>query len=213
MHHRARHLSASPRHQRAEGSASRAPAVGAGIEQCFGRDAGEGRDASARCHAADRLSALHRGATGAGESRLSAGASRREAAADPPEHRAEHGSSPGTVPLGGVHVRQPGQVDRAAEKVLSKPVSTGAAQVEGVRAEPVRYPEYRETGALARRLNGWSPLVLALIALLILLIVPPFYFLLKTSLYTTNADGSFGDFTFDFYRELFSSPRMPSHFL
>ena len=69
-------------------------------------------------------------------------------------------------------------------------MSTGAAQVEGVRAEPVRYPEYRETGALARGLNGWSPLVLALIALLILLIVPPFYFLLKTSLYTTNADGS-----------------------
>jgi iron(III) transport system permease protein len=92
-------------------------------------------------------------------------------------------------------------------------VSTGAAQVEGFRAAPVRYPEYREPGGLARRLSGWSPLVLALIALLLLLIVPPFYFLLKTSLYTTNADGSFGDFTFDFYRELFSSPRLPSHFL
>src|SRR3954471_22950967 len=78
---------------------------------------------------------------------------------------------------------------------------------------PAHSPEYRETGGLARRLSGWSPLVLALIALLLLLIVPPFYFLLKTSLYTTNADGSFGDFTFDFYRELFSSPRMPSHFL
>ena len=84
------------------------------------------------------------------------------------------------------------------KKVFSKPVSTGAAQVEGFRAAPVRYPEYREPGGLARRLSGWSPLVLALIALLLLLIVPPFYFLLKTSLYTTNADGSFGDFTFDY---------------
>ena len=90
---------------------------------------------------------------------------------------------------------QPGEVDRAAEEVFSKPVSTGAAQVEGFRAAPVRYPEYREPGGLARRLSGWSPVVLALIALLLLLIVPPFYFLLKTSLYTTNADGSFGDFT------------------
>ena len=64
-----------------------------------------------------------------------------------------------------------------------------------------------------RLFAGWSPAVLVLIALLLLLIVPPFYFLLKTSLYTTNADGSFGDFTLEYYRELFSSPRFFGHFL
>ena len=92
-------------------------------------------------------------------------------------------------------------------------MSTGAAQVEGFGAAPARNPERRNTSVLARRMSGWSPVVLALIALLLLLIVPPFYFLLKTSFYTTNADGSFGEFTFEYYRELLSSPRFLSHFL
>src|SRR6476660_5009733 len=52
-----------------------------------------------------------------------------------------------------------------------------------------------------------------LIAILVLLIVPALYFLLKTSLYTTNADGSFGDFTLEYYVDLFSSPRFLNHFL
>src|SRR5262249_38642292 len=63
-----------------------------------------------------------------------------------------------------------------------------------------------------RFLAGWSPAVLVLIALLLLLILPPLYFLLKTSLYTTNADGSFGDFTLEYYRDMVSSPRFVSHF-
>src|SRR4051812_26170170 len=62
-------------------------------------------------------------------------------------------------------------------------------------------------------LTGWSPVVVVLIAILLLLIAPPLYFLIKTSLYTTNADGSFGDFTLDYYSELFSSPRFFNHFL
>ena len=66
---------------------------------------------------------------------------------------------------------------------------------------------------MQRTFTGWSPAVLALIAILLLLIVPPFYFLLKTSLYTTNADGSFGDFTLEYYAELFSSPRFIDHLL
>jgi iron(III) transport system permease protein len=67
--------------------------------------------------------------------------------------------------------------------------------------------------ALQRIVTGWSPAVIMLIAILVLLIVPALYFLLKTSLYTTNADGSFGDFTLEYYSELFSSPRFFSHFL
>ena len=65
---------------------------------------------------------------------------------------------------------------------------------------------------MIRVFTGWSPIVLLLIAILLVLIVPPLYFLLKTSLYTTSADGSFGDFTFEYYRDLFSSPRFFSHF-
>src|SRR5262245_15395700 len=60
---------------------------------------------------------------------------------------------------------------------------------------------------MGRLFAGWSPAVLILIGLLLLLTLPPLYFLLKTSLYTTNADGSFGDFTFEYYRDLVSSPR------
>src|SRR5215510_15157262 len=64
-----------------------------------------------------------------------------------------------------------------------------------------------------RFLAGWSPAVLVLIALLLLLILPPLYFLLKTSLYTTNADGSFGDFTFEYYRDMIASLRFFGHFV
>ena len=60
---------------------------------------------------------------------------------------------------------------------------------------------------------SWSPAVVVLAAILLLLIVPPAFYLLKTSFYTTNPDGSFGDFTFDYYRDLFDSPRFLSRFI
>jgi iron(III) transport system permease protein len=49
-----------------------------------------------------------------------------------------------------------------------------------------------------------SPLVLALAALLLVLIVPPALFLLNVSLHETEPDGSFGALTFRFYTQLFS---------
>src|SRR4051812_13445567 len=66
---------------------------------------------------------------------------------------------------------------------------------------------------MGRLLAGWSPAVLILIGLLLLLTLPPLYFLLKTSLYTTNADGSFGDFTFEYYRDMVTSPAFFNHFI
>ena len=42
--------------------------------------------------------------------------------------------------------------------------------------------------------------------ILLLLIVPPTIFLVDTSFHTTNPDGSFGQFTLKYYRELFTSP-------
>src|SRR5262245_7973100 len=49
-----------------------------------------------------------------------------------------------------------------------------------------------------------SPLVAALAAILLILIVPPALFLLNVSLHETRPDGSLGEFTFRFYRQLFS---------
>jgi iron(III) transport system permease protein len=49
-----------------------------------------------------------------------------------------------------------------------------------------------------------SPLVVALAAILLVLIVPPASFLLDVSLHETRPDGSFGAFTLRFYRELFA---------
>ena len=69
--------------------------------------------------------------------------------------------------------------------------------------------------ALKRRLItlGGKPLGLALAALLAALVLPPLYYIVKTSLYTTEFDGSFGDFTFDNYRELFESNALIRHLL
>jgi iron(III) transport system permease protein len=64
-----------------------------------------------------------------------------------------------------------------------------------------------------RMFAGWSPAVVVLIALFLLLILPPLYYLLKTSLYTTEADGSFGEFTFEYYADLLSSPRFFDRFV
>jgi len=49
-----------------------------------------------------------------------------------------------------------------------------------------------------------SPLVAALVAVLLVLIVPPAVYLLSVSVHETRPDGSFGAFTLRFYRELFS---------
>jgi len=54
------------------------------------------------------------------------------------------------------------------------------------------------------RLPAISPLVAALAAVLLSLIVPPALFLLNVSLHETRPDGSFGEFTLRFYQQLFS---------
>jgi iron(III) transport system permease protein len=52
-----------------------------------------------------------------------------------------------------------------------------------------------------------SPAVIIPAVVLLCLIVPPLIFLIKTSFYTTTYTGEFDQFTFAFYRELFSDPR------
>jgi len=49
---------------------------------------------------------------------------------------------------------------------------------------------------------GW----LLLAAILLILILPPTFFLVETSLHTTRPDGSFGTFTLQYYQRLFTSP-------
>ena len=54
----------------------------------------------------------------------------------------------------------------------------------------------------------FSPLVLALIAMLALLILPPVIYLLRSSLQQTNFDGSLGAFTLLYYRDLLQTDRL-----
>jgi iron(III) transport system permease protein len=66
-------------------------------------------------------------------------------------------------------------------------------------------------GAAAGSHAGWtrrriSPLVALLAAILLVLILPPTLFLVGISLHTTRPDGSFGQFTLQYYGQLFSSP-------
>jgi iron(III) transport system permease protein len=51
-----------------------------------------------------------------------------------------------------------------------------------------------------------SPLVALLAVILLVLILPPTLFLIDTSLHVTRADGSLGQFTLQYYGELFTSP-------
>src|ERR1700730_17762498 len=51
-----------------------------------------------------------------------------------------------------------------------------------------------------------SPLVGLLAVILLILILPPTFFLVETSLHTTRPDGSFGTFTLQYYQRLFTSP-------
>src|SRR5712691_1556133 len=59
----------------------------------------------------------------------------------------------------------------------------------------------------ARRNPKVSPLVLALMAFLLILMVPPTVYLIRSSLHETNFDGSFGDLTLRYYRELIENDR------
>jgi iron(III) transport system permease protein len=59
--------------------------------------------------------------------------------------------------------------------------------------------------------DGWtrwkiSPLVALLAAILLVLILPPTLFLVDTSLHATKPDGSLGQFTLQYYGQLFTSP-------
>ncbi len=71
-----------------------------------------------------------------------------------------------------------------------------------------------ETGAVTptartRSSHGrWrlSPLVAVLAAILLILILPPTLYLVVTSFFSTQPDGSFDQFTLRFYQQLFSSP-------
>jgi iron(III) transport system permease protein len=58
----------------------------------------------------------------------------------------------------------------------------------------------------ARERRKVSPLVAALTLLLLVLILPPTFYLVITSLYTTRPDGSFDQPTLRYYQELFTSP-------
>lgn len=52
-----------------------------------------------------------------------------------------------------------------------------------------------------------SPAVAILTVILLAVLIPPTVYLIETSFYTTKFDGSFDQFTFQFYTELFTNPR------
>jgi iron(III) transport system permease protein len=59
--------------------------------------------------------------------------------------------------------------------------------------------------------EGWarlriSPLVALLATILLILVLPPTFFLVDSSLHTIRPDGSFGPFTLQYYRALLTSP-------
>ena len=71
-------------------------------------------------------------------------------------------------------------------------------------------------GAVAAvRARAWterlrmSPLVAALAAILLILILPPTIFLVVISFYTTRPDGSFDQFTLRYYQQLFTRRVFP----
>jgi ABC-type spermidine/putrescine transport system permease subunit II len=55
-----------------------------------------------------------------------------------------------------------------------------------------------------------SPAVAMLATILLLLIVPPTWFLIQASFHTTRPDGSFDQFTLRFYQQVFTSPYFAS---
>ncbi len=72
-----------------------------------------------------------------------------------------------------------------------------------LRATPSDWRAFRLGGRI-------SPLVALLAAILLILILPPTIFLVDTSFHATRPDGSFGDFTLQYYRQLFASPYFAS---
>lgn len=74
------------------------------------------------------------------------------------------------------------------------------------------FPPLARARTLWARL-GFSPVVLLLTAVLLILIVPPLVFLIKTSFYTTTFTGAFDKFTFSFYRDLVRDPKFFSSLL
>jgi iron(III) transport system permease protein len=60
----------------------------------------------------------------------------------------------------------------------------------------------------AKSMPKFSPLVLALIVVLVALILPPLIYLVRSSLQEINFDGSFGAFTLEHYRELVETDRL-----
>ncbi len=72
-----------------------------------------------------------------------------------------------------------------------------------LRATPSNWRAFRLRGRI-------SPLVALLAAILLILILPPTIFLVDTSFHATRPDGSFGDFTLQYYRQLFASPYFAS---
>ena len=61
-------------------------------------------------------------------------------------------------------------------------------------------------------LRDYSPAVLILVPLLLLMVTPPLVYLVTASLHETNIDGSFGDFTWDNYANLVGGDRFLRHF-
>ncbi|MCH7544484.1 MAG: hypothetical protein IIB65_12700, partial [Proteobacteria bacterium] len=60
---------------------------------------------------------------------------------------------------------------------------------------------------------GYSPAVIVLAAVMLGLMLPPIIFLLNASVHTVKADGSFDQFTWQFYEELVTNPRFFNNFL
>jgi uncharacterized OB-fold protein/ABC-type spermidine/putrescine transport system permease subunit II len=68
-------------------------------------------------------------------------------------------------------------------------------------------PSFMTAAARAFRPQRFSPLVLGLILVLLVIIVPPVLFLIQSSLRETNFDGSFGAVTSRYYRNLIENDR------
>ncbi|MFM1814296.1 MAG: hypothetical protein RLZ98_991, partial [Pseudomonadota bacterium] len=66
-------------------------------------------------------------------------------------------------------------------------------------------------GLLARM--SVSPLVAILALILLSLIMPAVVFLIQSSVHETNFDGSFGEFTLRYYRELFTNDRFSTNLI
>lgn len=78
-------------------------------------------------------------------------------------------------------------------------VTASSAEIARASTHPSRKPRV-------------SPAVIVLAVILGGLVLPPLYFLITTSFYTTEADGSFGAFTLEYYRDLATSRTVLSDF-